>query len=293
MEEYYKHKLLSSMVVTDSFDTFADRVHGFEEGSTKKWAEQDKKIQVIEEKNSELACNILDDVGKGNNHFPVLVAQKNGFSMDENMFKLLYTRRDKTISDMVNGDMTKEEVYDLLTKRLGVEPAKAFVHIYWQWLKNFGQSLVKVFVTQKTIHDVDEVLTEDNPKYEKYKHDKKKMSEFAQMDTQVFCDFSRVVWGVYMIFGQDEKEEVEEMFSCVKIAAEKAEETIAEALEFYEDLVGDERIPDFSEAALIHRAGMLKYLHEEIQQLKDIICIENGEVKVKIGYYKLVLTFVN
>ncbi len=281
------------MVVTDSFDTFADRVHGFEEGSTKKWAKQVEKIEEIEEKNSELACNILDDVGNGNNHFPVLVAKKNGHSIDENMFKLLYTRRDKTISDMVNGDMTKEEIYDLLSGRLRLEPAKVFVHIYWQWLKNFAQSLVKVFVTQKTIHDVDEVLTEDNPKYEKYKHDKKKMNEFAQMDTQVFCDFSRVVWGVYMIFGQEEKEEVEEMFSCVKIAAEKAELSITEALEFYEDLVGDERIPDFSEAALIHRADMLKYLHEEIQQLKDIISIDNGEMFVKIGHYRLILTFLN
>ncbi len=190
--------------------------------------------------------------------------------------------------------MTREEVYDLLTKRLGLEPAKAFVHIYWQWLKNFGQSLVKVFVTSKVLHEVDEVLTEDNPKYEKYKHRQKKMNEFAQMDTQVFCDFSRVVWGVYMIFGQDEKEEVEEMFSCVKIAAEKAELSITEALEFYEDLVGDERIPDFSEAALIHRADMLKYLHEEIQQLKDIISIDNdGEMFVKIGHYRLILTFLN
>lgn len=277
----------------DSFDTFSDRVHGFEEGSTKKWAEQVDKIKEIEDKNSELACNILDDVGNGNNHFPVLMTKKNGMSMDEKIFTLLYTRRDKTISDMVNGGMTKEEIYDLLTGRLGLEPAKGFLHIYWQLLKNFGQALVKVFVTQKVICEVDEVLTQDNPQYEKYKHDKKMMNEFAKMDTQVFCDFSRVVWGIYMIFGCKTKFDAEDMFSCVKIAAEKAEVTIAAALEFYEDLVADESIPDFSEAALIHRADMLKYLHEEIQELKDIIRIDNdGFISVKIGSYNLVLEFL-
>ena len=281
------------MVVTDSFDTFADRVHGFEEGSTKKWAEQDEKIKEIEDKNRELACTLMADVANGINHFPVLMAQKNKRKMDEDMFTLLYTRRDKTISDMVDGKMSKEQVFDLLTKRLKLEPAQAFVHIYWQWLKNFGQSLVKMFVTQKIICEQDEVLTEDNPQYEKHKHEKKRMSEFAEMDTRVFCNFSRVVWGVFIVFNLDTKVKVQETVSCLKNATEKAEAIIAGALEFYEDLVRDEDIPDFDESALIYRADMLKYLHEEIKILKDCICIDNhGDVKVKIGYYNLVLDFI-
>ncbi len=119
------------------------------------------------------------------------------------------------------------------------------------------------------------------------------MNEFAQMDTQVFADFSRVVWGIYMIFGEPTKDGVEDMFSCVKNAAEKAELTITAALEFYEDLVADEDISDFSEAALIHRADMLKYLHEEIRELKDTVYTDSaGNMKVRIGHYNLVLDYL-